>query len=147
MSAIKAPIDDHPIAPEVSARMSHIRGKNTKPEITVRRLAFRLGYRFRLHRRDLPCSPDLVFPSRRKVIFVHGCFWHRHNCPTGQRAMLTRSAYWEAKFRRTRARDMRQEAELRHLGWEILVLWECQVRDEPNLVPRLNLFLGPPKTV
>jgi DNA mismatch endonuclease, patch repair protein len=144
---LKAPSDDPPIAPEVSARMSRIRGKDTKPEISVRKLAHGLGYRFRLHGRDLPGSPDLVFPSRRKAIFVHGCFWHRHDCPTGQRVMLTRVAYWEAKFRRTKARDTRKEAELRHLGWDILVLWECQLRDERDLAARLRDYLGPPKAV
>ena len=127
--------------------MSRIRGKDTKPEIKVRRLAHGLGYRFRLHRRDLPGSPDLAFLSRRKVIFVHGCFWHRHDCLTGQRVMVTRVAYWEAKFRRTKARDKRKEAELRHLGWDILVLWECQLRDERALAARLRDYLGPPKAV
>jgi DNA mismatch endonuclease, patch repair protein len=141
---MKVPIEGPPIAPEVSARMSRIRGKDTKPEIGVRRIAHRLGYRFRLHRRELPGSPDLVFPSRHKVIFVHGCFWHRHDCPTGQRAMLTRAAYWEGKFRRTQARDLRKEAELRNLGWHVLVLWECQLRDERALALRLVDFLGPP---
>jgi DNA mismatch endonuclease (patch repair protein) len=140
------PMADPPIDPVVSARMSRIRGKNTKPEIKLRKLAHHLGYRFRLHRRDLPGSPDLVFPARRKAIFVHGCFWHQHDCPTGQRAMRTRTAYWEAKFARNRARDARKEAELQRLGWEVLTIWECQMGDERSLAEQLVSFLGSAKS-
>ena len=134
------------ISPTVSARMKRIRGKNTSPELIVRRLAHNLGYRFRLHRRDLPGSPDVAFPARRKAIWVHGCFWHRHSCSIGQREVRTHSDYWNAKFERTRRRDARKDAELHQLGWRSLVLWECEVANRAVLCRRLAEFLGPPKT-
>ncbi|MCJ2084301.1 very short patch repair endonuclease [Methylobacterium sp. J-090] len=123
--------------------MGRIKGKDTKPEMIVRRLAHRLGYRFRLHRRDLPGSPDLVFPSRRKVVFVHGCFWHRH--PGCRRASTpsTRRTFWQAKFDRNVERDIRQEIELMAAGWEVLVIWECETRDLNRLNSALINFLEP----
>ena len=123
-----------------SAIMAAVTAKNTKPEIFVRKLVHRLGYRFRLHRKDLPGSPDLVFPGRCKVIFVHGCFWHGHDCARGARKPKQNSDYWEAKIGRNRARDARTQAELKALGWDILVLWECELKRD-DLADRLAMFL------
>lgn len=123
-----------------SKLMGRIKGKNTRPEIIVRRVAHALGYRFRLHRRDLPGKPDLVFPRSKKVIFVHGCFWHRHDCPRGTMPQ-TNTEFWEAKFRRNVERD---EAALRALideGWSPLVVWECETRDRDQLERTLTQFL------
>lgn len=121
--------------------MSAIRGKNTKPEMVVRSLAHRCGYRFRLHRKDLPGKPDLVFPGRRKIVFVHGCFWHQHpGCRFAARPK-TRPEFWAAKLDGNRERDERQEAELRRLGWEVMLVWECEVRDLERLERRLRTFL------
>ncbi|WP_279595757.1 very short patch repair endonuclease [Methylobacterium sp. J-090] len=138
-----SPVVDLPVDASRSALMGRIKGKDTKPEMIVRRLAHRLGYRFRLHRRDLPGSPDLVFPSRRKVVFVHGCFWHRH--PGCRRASTpsTRRTFWQAKFDRNVERDIRQEIELMAAGWEVLVIWECETRDLNRLNSALINFLEP----
>jgi len=125
----------------VRRRMARIRKADTKPEIVVRRLSHRLGYRFRLHRRDLPGTPDLVFPSKRKVIFVHGCFWHQHNCQLGGRRPQTRQEYWGPKLDRNVARDKGVREELARLGWGVLVIWECETRDLPALATRLTGFL------
>ena len=124
-----------------SERMSRVKGKDTKPEILVRKLAHSMGYRFRLHRKDLPGSPDLVFPVRRKVIFVHGCFWHGHeNCRRGQRPK-TRTKFWKEKIETNRRRDSRVRAELENLGWAILVVWECQLTSLEELTAKLRTFL------
>jgi len=113
-----------------SARMARIRAKNTQPEMAVRRLAHAMGFRFRLHRKDLPGSPDLVFPRLRKVVFVHGCFWHLHRDPGCRNAAIpkTRTDWWIAKLERNCQRDAAAEAALRDLGWDVLVLWECEIR-------------------
>ena len=109
--------------------MRAVRSKDTTPELAVRKLAHALGYRFRLHRRELPGSPDLVFPGRRKVVFVHGCFWHRHaGCARGASTPATRRGFWEAKFARNVARDRRDRRRLRAAGWGVMVVWECQTR-------------------
>lgn len=130
------------ITPEQrSANMSRIRGKDTKPELAVRRLAHAMGYRFRLHRRDLPGSPDLVFPGRHKIIFVHGCFWHGHGCRLSH-VSRTRTAYWAAKIKRNRSRDESTTRALRELGWNVLVIWECETKDADALERRLRNFLG-----
>ena len=120
--------------------MGRVRQKNTKPEIVVRSLAHQLGYRFRLHRRDLPGRPDLVFPKLKKVIFVHGCFWHRHGC---SKATTPKSnlAYWQPKFAENVERDKRAIAELLSLGWEPMVVWECETRDIDALSQSLSTFL------
>lgn len=127
-----------------SRNMSRIRSKGMKPEMAVRRMAHRLGYRFRLHRRDLPGTPDLVFPSRRKIIFVHGCFWHRHADPSCNAAHTPRSneAYWEAKIARNIARDAAARAELERTGWSVLELWECHIRDAQATEKIIRDFLG-----
>jgi len=125
-----------------SQLMSRIRGKNTVPEITVRRLLHAVGYRFRLHRRDLPGTPDIVFPARRKVVFVHGCFWHAHGCRIG-RPPKSRLAFWNSKFARNRSNDRRNVQALRRLGWAVLTIWQCQIRSTERLETRLVDFLGP----
>lgn len=129
-------------SPEQRRRnMSAIKGRNTKPELTLRRRLHRLGYRFRLHRKDLPGRPDLVFPSKGKVIFVHGCFWHSHDCRYGQVVPRTNAEFWSEKRKRTMERDAQQLAELRALGWSVLVIWECELRDVDTAVSRAVEFL------
>jgi DNA mismatch endonuclease (patch repair protein) len=123
--------------------MALVRSKDTKPELVVRRLTHRLGYRFRLHRRDLPGHPDLVFPSRRKVIFVHGCFWHRHPGCKATRVPKTRVEFWQRKFEDNVRRDAAAQEALAEAGWKVLVVWECEVRDVAELEDRLREFLGP----
>jgi DNA mismatch endonuclease (patch repair protein) len=128
--------------------MAAVRGKDTAPELTVRRLAHALGYRFRLHGfsegRRLPGRPDLVFASRRKVVFVHGCFWHRHGCPRGRSAPASNRRFWRDKFDRNVARDRRAAAALRRLGWGVMTIWECQTapRRRDRLTRRLLRFLS-----
>jgi DNA mismatch endonuclease (patch repair protein) len=121
--------------------MSRVRSQGTKPELVVRSLAHRLGYRFRLYRKDLPGAPDLTFSSRAKVIFVHGCFWHGHPCKRGARLPKTNPAYWLKKIARNKERDRNHRRRLRQLGWSVLVLWECQLRDQQKLALRLSRFL------
>ena len=121
--------------------MRAVRGRDTKPEMVVRKLVWRLGYRYRLHARSLPGCPDLVFRSQRKVIFVHGCFWHRHSCTNGRSMPSSRVAYWKRKFERNRARDQTTRRKLRRLGWRVLVVWECQTRNLPGLESRVRAFL------
>ena len=120
--------------------MQSVGVKNTGPELVVRRLLHRLGYRFRLHARDLPGRPDLVFPSRRKVIFVNGCFWHWHECRIG-RAPKSRKNYWLPKLKANRTRDTANIAKLRMLGWNSLVVWQCQTKRLASLERRLVDFL------
>ena len=122
--------------------MSRIRGRDTKPELAVRRMLHALGHRYRLHRRDLPGCPDLVFSGRRKVVFVHGCFWHRHRCKYGQVKPATRSEFWERKLAGNKARDARNRRQLRRLGWQVLVVWECQTRKPEELLHKIVRFLG-----
>lgn len=121
--------------------MSRIRGKDTRPEIAVRSLLHRMGLRFRLHRRDLPGSPDIVLPGRGPVVFVHGCFWHRHRGCKGTTVPKTRVEFWEAKFARNVERDARNRRDLRRLGWRSLVVWECELKDMAKLERRLVRLL------
>jgi DNA mismatch endonuclease (patch repair protein) len=127
-----------------SSNMRAIRSKDMKPEMAVRSLAHLMGYRFRLHRKDLPGKPDMVFPSRRAVIFIHGCFWHQHPDPTCKDARLPKSNvnYWQPKLLRNQARDAEHESALLAQGWRVLVVWECQTKDKPTLKQRLLAFLG-----
>ncbi|WP_419594438.1 very short patch repair endonuclease [Thiolapillus sp.] len=132
------------LTPEArSELMSRIKGKDTKPELYVRSLIHRLGYRFRLHRKDLPGKPDLVFPSRRKVVFVHGCFWHHHENCRRARIPKTHSDFWSKKFEENRARDGRNLLELEKLGWRSLVIWECEIShgDTKELIEKIEDFL------
>jgi DNA mismatch endonuclease (patch repair protein) len=121
--------------------MSQIRSKDTKPEMAVRRLAFRLGYRYRLHDRKLPGTPDLVFPGRHKVIFVNGCFWHGHGCLRTSSPPKTNVAFWNQKIDRNQERDAFNMARLRSEGWKVLVIWECQLRNTGRIISRLQRFL------
>ena len=123
-----------------SRLMGRVRARNTSPELAVRREAHRLGYRFRLHRKDLPGRPDLVFPRLRKAIFVHGCFWHRHNC---RRATTPKSnaAFWVKKFHDNVARDAKALDKLIELGWSVDVIWECETIDATRLSERLTAYL------
>lgn len=121
--------------------MAVIRERDTAPELRVRRIVHSLGFRFRLHRRDLPGAPDLVFPSLRKVIFVHGCFWHRHNCRKGQSTPTTRRAFWENKLQRNKLRDLATRRRLARLGWRVLVVWECRLLRPDTILRRIVAFL------
>jgi DNA mismatch endonuclease (patch repair protein) len=124
-----------------SHNMRAIRSKNMLPELMVRRLVHKLGYRFRLHRKDLPGKPDLMFASRRKVIFVHGCFWHCHNCKDAH-VPKSNPDYWVPKLQRNQARDRDNLEALRVEGWHSLIIWECETRDERAVRKRLAAFLG-----
>lgn len=127
-----------------SALMARIRGRDTAPEVRLRALLHALGYRFRLHRADLPGTPDVVLPARRKALFLHGCFWHRHKGCRHATLPRTRAAFWEAKFARNVARDRRVRRALNRAGWSVGVVWACALRDEDALARRLRRFLGPP---
>lgn len=127
---------------ERSERMARVRSKDTKPEMRVRRLLHALGYRYRLHDRKLPGHPDLVFKGRRKVIFVHGCFWHRHDGCGLARLPKSRLDFWLPKLEGNRLRDARKLEELDQLGWTSLVIWECELKDMNLLEKRLKTFLG-----
>lgn len=127
-----------------SANMRQIKSKGMKPELAVRRLVHSMGYRFRLHRKDLPGNPDLVFPARRKVIFVHGCFWHQHPDLSCRHAHAPRSntGYWQPKLARNVERDKAAQRALFESGWESLTLWECELKDRHALAECLQNFLG-----
>lgn len=131
------------LEPEKRSRnMSRIRSKNTKPELAVRRLIFSLGYRYRLHAAALPGKPDIVFPRRRAVIFVHGCFWHLHSECNEGRSPRTRQEYWGPKLRRNVERDRETVANLLQQQWKVLEIWECQIKNEGDLKRRVRRFLG-----
>ena len=121
-----------------SWNMSRIRSTNTGPERLVRSVLHRMGYRFRLHRKDLPGRPDIVLPGRRAVVLVHGCYWHRH--PGCRFAYTPKSnlGFWEAKFNENRMRDYRQDCQLRELGWKVIKVWECEAKDQAKLVERFD---------
>jgi DNA mismatch endonuclease (patch repair protein) len=124
-----------------SENMRRIKAANTLPEMIVRHVAHSLGYRYRLHQKSLPGKPDLVFAGRRVVIFVHGCFWHGHNCKRGARVPKANRAYWLAKVGRNRERDILHEKRLNVLGWRVLTIWECELRDS-KLPSRIKRLLG-----
>lgn len=117
-------------AQERSILMAKVHSKDTAPERLVRSLVHRMGFRYRLHDRKLPGCPDLVFSSRRKIIFVHGCFWHQHHCARGNRIPTSNRAYWQVKLRRNQARDVNRRRTLRRLGWRVMIVWECQVNEK-----------------
>ena len=128
-----------------SAVMARVRGKNTAPELALRRLLHAAGYRYRLHAPNLPGRPDLAFTRRRAAVFVHGCFWHGHDCPRGARAPKANAAYWSAKIARNRARDAETAARLVAAGWTAHTVWECELRAQPAAVlARLQAALGAP---
>ena len=146
MSTPEVPADPTDVfTPEQrSAVMARIKGRDTGPERTVRRLLTAMGVRYRLQRRDLPGRPDLALGPRRLAIFVHGCFWHGHDCPRGSRKPKQNAAFWEAKIARNRARDTRNVAELEAMGWRALTLWECGLKDEAATRARLERELASP---
>jgi len=124
--------------------MRRIKGRDTGPEMRVRRLIHRMGYRYRLHSKQLPGTPDIVFPSRRKVIMIHGCFWHQHPGCRLARTPKARPEYWLPKLARNQARDQRNLDDLRALGWDALVIWECQTKNEESLRKVVSDFLNRP---
>jgi DNA mismatch endonuclease (patch repair protein) len=127
-----------------SARMAKVKSKNTKPELAVRSAAHALGYRFRLHRPDLPGSPDLVFPRHRVALFVHGCFWHRHADCNRSSTPVAHRDYWVAKFERNVRRDSEAAAALRSTGWRVEVIWECETREGPALHAKIEAIFDDP---
>ncbi len=122
--------------------MARVRQKNTKPEVKLRQWLHAAGYRFRLHRKDLPGTPDIVLPRYRTAVFVHGCFWHGHDCRAG-RLPSSNTAFWEAKISRNQSRDAIAEERLRTLGWIPLTVWECELKDRDRLETRLRCAIAP----
>lgn len=123
-----------------SELMARIRSKNTKPELIVRSQLHRLGFRFRVHRKDLPGKPDIVLPRHHKIILVHGCFWHGHSCPLGSKPKSNQD-YWREKIRNNRLRDRRVKRELIKQGWTVLELWECKIRKNVGIKEKLEIFM------
>lgn len=144
VTLLEAVIADTLSHEERSKRMALVKSRNTKPEMLVRRLLHSLGYRYRLHRKDLPGKPDIVFPSRRKIIQVHGCFWHQHPDPYCKLARTpnSRQEYWLPKLQRNREHDQANNAALENLGWQVIEVWECPLKDLDALERRLVNFLG-----
>ena len=131
-----------PLSPqERSERMSRITSKDTEPELIVRRLVSSMGYRYRLHRSDLPGTPDLAFIGRKKAIFVHGCFWHQHQKCNHYRMPKSRREFWLPKLRENVQRDSRTRRELEDMGWSVLVVWECELRDMERVEDQIRTFL------
>lgn len=127
---------------ERSAVMRRVKGRDTTPEMKVRRALTKLGARYRLHRKDLPGNPDIVMPGPRLALFVHGCFWHGHDCARGARVPKQNRDYWVAKVDRNRARDARHLGDLTAKGWRVETIWECELKDEAALNARLKTLLG-----
>jgi DNA mismatch endonuclease (patch repair protein) len=121
--------------------MQAVKSKNTAPEVYVRRLLHSHGYRYRLHRKDLPGCPDIVFSGWKRIIFVHGCFWHGHGCKRGSRVPKSNTEYWTTKVARNRGRDLLAQQQLEGAGWKVLALWECELRDELSVLNRVRRFL------
>ena len=132
----------HKVSERRSRNMSAIKSKNTKPEIAVRKVLHSIGYRFRLHRKDLPGSPDIVLPKYKTVIFVHGCFWHRHeNCKYASNPK-TRKEFWENKFKTNVKRDKEIQEKIKNIGWKSVVIWECEVRNIESIEEKIKRFLN-----
>ncbi|WP_083415253.1 very short patch repair endonuclease [Massilia timonae] len=123
-----------------SALMARIGSKNTKPELIVRKLVYSMGYRYRLHKKDLPGRPDIVFAARKKLIFIHGCFWHAHSCKRGFKPK-TNVEFWNAKLQRNIERDQETLSKLKSLGWQSLVIWECEIKDLTLVEKRVRSFI------
>ena len=144
-SASAATVSDTLTPAQRSAAMGCVRSKNTGPELALRRMLHRAGYRYRLHAAGLPGRPDLVFTRRRTAVFVHGCFWHGHSCQRGARAPKANAAYWVAKIARNRERDAEVETRLAVQGWSVLTVWECELKRPAEVLVRLQAALGPPQ--
>ncbi len=127
---------------ERSELMRQIRSKDTGPELEVRRLVHKMGYWYRLYQKGLPGRPDMVFPSRKKVIFIHGCFWHGHLCKAGLNKPRSNKEYWEPKLKRNIIRDQENRSKLKEKGWDVLEIWECQVKDRDHLSILVQNFLN-----
>ena len=125
-----------------SFNMSRIRSKDTRPEIVVRSIVHGMGFRYALHRKDLPGHPDIVLTKHKKIIFVHGCFWHMHKCRYGKVRPATNAKFWQTKREGNVARDKRNLCKLRKNGWKVLVVWECQTRKSEHLINKLKTFLA-----
>lgn len=121
--------------------MSKIRSKDTKPEISVRKIIYNLGYRYRIHKKNLPGRPDIVLSKHKKIIFVNGCWWHRHNCKLGRRTPKSRLSYWLPKLRANKERHIRNVKKLRNQGWKVLNVWECKIKDIERLKKKISIFL------
>ena len=133
--------------PETRSRiMRAVKGEDTTPEMMVRRLVHSMGYRYRLHRQNLPGNPDLVLPRLRQVIFVHGCFWHGHNCERGARMPKTHPTYWQNKISRNKLRDANSASALQSQGWGVAVVWECELKDMARVREKLAQFLSQPSS-
>lgn len=132
---------DHLSAAARSENMRRIKSSSTAPELLVRRMVYAMGYRFRLHRKDLPGKPDIVLGSRRKIIFVHGCFWHQHDACRAGRLPKSNSSYWTPKLQRNIERDQAAQQALQAAGWDVLVVWDCETKISDELVRRLRRFL------
>ncbi|MEJ5202816.1 MAG: very short patch repair endonuclease [Anaerolineales bacterium] len=128
-----------------SRTMRSVRSQDTGPERIVRRVIHSLGFRYRLNRKDLPGKPDIVFVSRKKVIFVHGCFWHGHSCKAGAKRPKTNIDYWITKLERNKQRDLLNYQKLAEMGWQYLVIWECEIKDLNSLQEKIVAFLGDDK--
>jgi len=135
---------DHVSKEKRSEIMASVHSKDTSPELKVRSIVHRMGYRFRLHRKELPGSPDLVFAGRRKAIFIHGCFWHRHVGCKYATTPKTRVRFWQNKFDGNVQRDARTRRQLNRLGWRVLTVWQCDLKKPERLVTRLERFLSDP---
>ena len=130
--------------PSRSRVMARVKGENTGPELWVRKMVFAAGYRYRIHVKNLPGSPDLTFPGRKKVIFVHGCFWHRHEGCDLARMPKSRIDFWCSKLSGNKLRDARTIEALRGAGWDVMVVWECELRDPESVARAIQIFLGAP---
>ena len=126
---------------ERSERMRRVKARDTKPEVQLRRLVWSLGYRYRKNRRDIVGQPDLSFMGRKRAIFLHGCFWHRHDCSSGRRAPKSRIEFWNSKFQNNVSRDAAVLRDLRAIGWRALIVWECELRDLAKIERRVRKFL------
>ena len=135
---------DHLSQSRRSWNMSRIRGRDTKPELAVRSALHRMGYRFRLHRADLPGKPDIILPKFKTVLFVHGCYWHRHSRCKLASMPKSRQKFWREKFTETVRRDRKNKAALKRLGWRVGIIWECQIRDKNRLSDRLSKHFSTP---
>jgi DNA mismatch endonuclease (patch repair protein) len=128
--------------PKRSSTMRAVKSRNTKPEMIVRRMVHAMGKRYRLHRHDLPGKPDLTFPRLKKIVFVHGCFWHGHDCKRGDRHPKENADYWTNKIKRNQERDATAQTALHSMGWDVLVVWECQLKNREDINEKLRLFLS-----